>query len=189
LYKSLRNTHLLLGLFCLFFLGMYGLSAVQMSHNNWFHLKPEVTTQRLRLPSGLEPRAVGELLMNSHGMRGELAQIQQSAPKSSFRIVRPGTVYEISYNASIGDTEARINTADWIGMLNRIHHIGGLWHDYRLLNLWGAIVAIVSAALLALGITGIYLWFKIHRERLIGLILLAVSLGYSVTLLVLIRTA
>jgi hypothetical protein len=40
-----------------------------------------------------------------------------------------------------------------------------------------------------LSLTGIYLWFKIHTERIIGLILLTLSLGYSLTLIVLIRSA
>jgi hypothetical protein len=48
-------------------------------------------------------------------------------------------------------------------------------------------VGLISVALLALGVSGIYMWFKLHPERLIGLILLTASLGYSVTILVLIR--
>jgi hypothetical protein len=40
-----------------------------------------------------------------------------------------------------------------------------------------------------LSLTGIYLWFKIHTERIIGVILLTLSLGSSLTLIVLIRSA
>ena len=55
--------------------------------------------------------------------------------------------------------------------------------------MWAFFVALVSVALIVLSLTGIYLWFKIHTERVIGIILLALSLGYSLTLIVLIRTA
>ena len=47
----------------------------------------------------------------------------------------------------------------------------------------------IADLLVILALTGIYLWFKIHTERVIGSILLAVSLGFSLTLIMLIRTA
>ena len=74
-------------------------------------------------------------------------------------------------------------------MLNRIHHLAGQGHDFGLINAWGVCVGLVSAALILLGATGIYLWFKIHSERVIGVVLLAINLGICVTLLVLIRAA
>jgi hypothetical protein len=76
-----------------------------------------------------------------------------------------------------------------IGMLNRLHHVGGLWHEYALINVWAVFVGLVSAILILLSITGIYLWFKIHSERVIGAILLTLSLGYSLTLTIMIRLA
>jgi len=57
------------------------------------------------------------------------------------------------------------------------------------LNAWGALVAVLSLALFVIGATGIYLWFKLHQERVIGAILLTLSLGYSLTLMVLARNA
>ena len=43
--------------------------------------------------------------------------------------------------------------------------------------------------LMGLGLTGIYMWFKLHTERVSGAVLLALSLSYSLTLIYLIRTA
>lgn len=122
-------------------------------------------------------------------MRGELAQVRKTEAGHAFRIVRPGTVYEVEYASQTGEAKVRTNTANFMGMLNRIHHISGFWHDYWLLNVWGAFVALVSAALILSGLTGIYLWFKLHSERAIGAVLLLVSLGYSLTVMYLLRTA
>ena len=83
----------------------------------------------------------------------------------------------------------RTNVANFMGMMNRIHHVGGLWHDYTLTNVWGVFVGLISVMLIVLSLTGIYLWFKIHTERVIGVALLALSLSYSLTLIALIRTA
>jgi hypothetical protein len=127
--------------------------------------------------------------MDEQRLRGELAQIRSTDGGFNFRIVRPGVVYEVDYSRAAGEARIRTNTANFIGLLNRIHHIGGLWHEFSLVNVWGALVGVVSAALILMGLTGIYLWFKFHEECVIGTILLAISLGYGVTLTVLIRTA
>ena len=74
-------------------------------------------------------------------------------------------------------------------MISRIHHLAGLRHEYELLNVWGFFVAFVSVALFALGATGVYLWFKHYNERVIGMILLGISLAYGLTLIVLVRVA
>ena len=185
MYRYLRNTHLILGLFCCLFLLMYAVSSVQMSHNRWFDNKPRVTESEVAVHGG-NPREVAAELM-AQGLRGELAAVFTTPLGASFRIVRPGTVYEVTWTN--GMAKIRTNEANFMGMLNRIHHIGGLWHDFKLMNVWAFFVGVVSAALLILGGTGIYLWFKIHEERMIGTVLLALGLGYGLTLIVLIRTA
>jgi hypothetical protein len=186
LYKFLRNTHLLIGLFSFLFLMMYGVSSVQMSHNSWFKMKPGVTESQVALTPGIaDARDVARQLMDRGLVRGELAQVQAS----SFRILRPGTVHEVNYSPQTGEAKIRTSVAGLMGMLNRIHHVAGLWHEYTLTNVWAVFVAITSILLVTLALTGIYLWFKIHTERVIGAILLAVSLGFSLMLIVLIRTA
>jgi hypothetical protein len=185
MYRYLRNTHLFLGLFCCFFLLMYGVSSVQMSHNRWFNNRPAVTEKQVAV-HGTNVREVAIELM-AQGVRGELAQVMAAKQGANFRIVRPGTVYEIAW--ANGSAKVRTNEANFMGMLNRIHHIGGLWHEFTLANIWAFFVGVVSLGLLILGAAGIYLWFKIHQERLLGSVLLALGLGWGLTLLVLIRTA
>jgi hypothetical protein len=186
LYKFLRNTHLLLGLFSFLFVMMYGVSSVQMAHNAWFNLKPVVTESQATLATGIaDPRDIARQLMDRGAVKGELAQIRDS----SFRVIRPGTVHEVTYSRQTGVATIRTSVAGFIGMLNRIHHVAGLWHEYTLTNVWGLFVGIISILLIVLALTGVYLWFTIHTERVIGSILLIVSLGFSLTLIVLIRIA
>ena len=187
MYKTIRNIHLFIGVFSGLFLLMYGVSAVQMAHNRWFNMKPRVAVDQLALEPGQDARPLAQALMDQHGVRGELSEPKRTPAGWDFRVVRPGTVYEVSYDQASGATRVRTSTANFMGMLNRIHHVGGVWHDFALTDIWGVFVGLVSAGLLGLGVTGIYMWFKLHPERLIGIVLLAVSLGYSVTLLVLIR--
>jgi hypothetical protein len=83
----------------------------------------------------------------------------------------------------------RTNIAGFIGMLNRIHHVAGVRHEYWLINVWGWFVGLVSAGIFVLGATGIYMWFKTKRERSWGLALLVLGLGFSVPVIVLLRMA
>jgi hypothetical protein len=190
MYKWLRNTHLLIGVFSFLFLLMYGASSVQMAHNTWFNMKPTLTQSQAALAQGLDnPRDIARQLMDQGQVKGELQQILNKGQDFSFRVVRPGTVHEVDYSAQTGTAKIRTSVANLMGMLNRIHHVGGLWHEYTLTNIWAVFVGIISVLLVLLSLTGIYLWFRIHTERVIGFILLALSLGYSLTLIVLIRTA
>jgi hypothetical protein len=189
MYKIFRDIHLLLGLFAGIFLLMYGISAVQMAHNRWFNLRPSVSEQQIALEPGVDEgaRLVANFLMTRHEMRGELAQVRESDKGIRFRIARPGTVYEVDYDRGSRSAKIRTSTANFLGMLNRIHHLAGVNREFWVLNVWGWLVGIVSAMLIGMGITGIYLWFKIHTERRVGMALLVLSLGYSLPLLYLLR--
>ena len=190
MYLTLRNTHLFLGLATFLFLVMYGLSSVQMAHSTWFHTTPRVTEMHLAIPreAAGDPQAVAEELRRD-GLRGELQDVRRTDAGYRMNVVRPGTVYQIEIQSVSGQAKIRVNTSGFMGMLNRIHHVAGTWHGYWLTNIWGVFVGLVSVVLIVIGATGIYLWFMIHSERVIGAILLAINLGVCVGLLALIRMA
>lgn len=191
MYRWLRNIHLWLGLLSSLFLLSYAASSVQMAHNTWFNLKPKVTESTIRLGPAAngEPRAAARELMDVHGFRGELQDVRESPNGFMFQISRPGTVYDAEYLRVSGEVRVRTRRDTFMGTLNRIHQLAGLWHDYGILNVWGALVGLISAGLIILAATGIYLWFKIHTERTVGAILLALSLSYTLPLIALIRLA
>jgi hypothetical protein len=189
LHRLLRNTHLILGLLAVPMLLVYGASAIQMAHNEWFSLTPTLTESELEVGAfdSNDGRALAQALMDRYGMRGDLQQVKATDKGMALRIVRPGTVCDVDYTRQSGKAKVKTSVAGFMGMLNRLHHLAGVGHDYRLLNVWGGIVAFISIALILLGLSGIYLWFKIYEERAVGAILLAASLGYSLTVMVIIR--
>ncbi len=75
-----------------------------------------------------------------------------------------------------------------MGMLNRLHHAAGLWHEPLTMKLWGLVVAIVSTALLLLGATGVYMWFARRSERALGAAILAVNVVVVIVLLGVMRS-
>ncbi len=191
MYKIIRNVHLLLASFSLPFLIMYGVSAVQMSHSTWFPMKPAVVERELALASGQsDARQVArEIMSRQPDMKGELSNVQTSASGLTLRIVVPGTVHEVRYDRASGIARIKTSVAGVMGMLNRLHHWAGFWHEPLSMKAWAVFVSVVSLGLLLLGASGIYMWFTRRPERRIGIALLTVNLIFAVTVLTLLRAA
>ena len=190
MYPFIRNVHLLLASFSLPFLIMYGISAVQMSHSTWFNMKPAVQERDLPLDKGLsDARVIARTVMDrARDIKGELSNVQSAGSSISLRIVVPGTVHDVRYDPSSGAAHVKTSVAGVMGMLNRLHHWAGFWHEPLSMKTWAAAVAIVSFALLLVGATGLYMWFTRRTERRVGIALLAINLIVAVTLIAMLRT-
>lgn len=190
MYRWIRNTHLLLGLASVAYVIMYGLGGMEMAHHGWFGLKPEVREDRTTLSSGSDsPRAIARELMDRHRVRGELKQVEVTPGGFLFRVAWIGSNHQVDYVKATGEARIRTSATGFLGVLSNMHEdSGGLGHDYWLANLLGVMVAVVSCFLLILGFTGLYLWFKLRKERTIGAILLAANLAAGAVLIALIRS-
>jgi len=189
MYKIVRNVHLLLASISLPFLIMYGLSAVQMSHSTWFQLKPAVEERQVSLTVGqTDGRAIArEIMDRERTVKGEISSIQPNDAGVALRIVVPGTVHDVRYERASGVARIKTSVAGTMGMLNRLHHWAGFWHEPVSMKIWAVAVAVVSAALMLLGASGVYMWFTRRPERRIGIALLAINVLFAMTLLTLIR--
>jgi hypothetical protein len=191
MYPFFRNVHLLLASVSLPFLLMYGLSAIQMSHSTWFTMKPVVHERDLTLERGqTDARVIARAVMERAGdIKGELSNVQAGAAEMSMRIIVPGTVHDVRYESSTGSVHIKTSVAGVMGMLNRLHHWAGFWHEPLSMKLWATAVAVVSTALLLLGVTGIYMWFVRRAERRVGVVLLAVNLLFAITVIAMLRAS
>lgn len=169
---------------------MYGVSAVQMAHPKWFNTKPAITESTIPMSSGyVDGRALALSIMASRNIRGEITSVKQGPAGFDIRIAVPGTVHEMRYERNSGSTRLRTSVTGFMGMLNRLHHAAGLWHDYMPLKLWAALCGVVSIATIGLGITGIWMWWMRRQERRWGLVLLTANVAFALTVLVLLRAA
>jgi hypothetical protein len=184
-HRLLRNTHLIVGLLVSLFVLMYALSALQMAHR--IKLSPTITEQNVRLPAGMEGRSVALLLMAHHAVDGDLGAIQATKTGFRFSVNRPGSLWNVTYESVSGKTHIHRENRDILGFLNRLHHLNGMSHDTAAMNAWGWALFLVSIALLVLGATGVYMWYRLHSERLIGSMLLAANLTFSLVLIALLR--
>ncbi len=189
MYRWLPNVHLVSGLFSSLFLLTYGWSAMQMAHPSWFSLQPGITETLVAVAIEVSdnPRALARALMDDHGLRGGLDQVKETPEGYELRISRPGTEYKITYSRARGEAKVRTLRANFMSMLNSLHHVAGFWRGDGLQKTWAGFVGVVSVGLILLALTGIYLWFKLFNERTVGIVLLVISLAYSLTLAVWLR--
>ncbi len=185
MYRWIRTTHLVLGLSSALFVLLYAVSGAQMAHR--WPLTRQVTNEDLTLPAGLAARPLSAALMDHRGYHGELRNPQTTPAGIRVVIARPGARYVVNYDAATGQAHIRRETFGFLAMVNQLHTLNGLHHADLTLNAWGWALVAFSLALIALGLSGIYLWFRIHIERAIGTVLLAANLAVSAGLLVALR--
>jgi hypothetical protein len=191
MYRWLRNTHLILGLFGCLYILVFGISSVKFSHRAWFPTVTVTKFSNVTIPdeAASSARAVARELMDKHGMSGDLVGGKETPTGFTFQLVQSGLRYVVDYTKSTHQARVATSRPDFMSMLVNLHEVHGLWHENMVRQALAIFAGIVSLSLVILSLTGIYLWFKIHPERTIGAILLALSLGYSLTVMVLLGIA
>jgi hypothetical protein len=191
MYRWFREVHLFVGLLAFWFLLMYCLSSIRMTHSSWFSDRIQWTEREVEVGT-FNPapgRALALVLLQQHGLRGELRQVTSTDSGFRLEIERPGVFNQVEYSRETGRARIRSGGANFMQVLAGIQEIVGLRHETSVYDVWGMSALIVSIAFALLGLTGIYLWFHFHKERKIGAILLGLNLAYSLGLIVLIRIA
>ncbi len=190
MYQLMRNVHLILGLVFVIAISIYTVSSVRLAHRSWFTNSPTITEQTYSVDptQANTPRELGLYLIQEHGIHAEIFRIQP--PKENqfqFRMRRIGTNFVVSYTCGATEAKVRTTQTNFMGMLTSMHFAYGLWHDDQSINVWGIVLLLTSIALFLIGATGIYLWFKTYEERVIGSILLAIGLVFSLGLMIIVR--
>ncbi len=187
MYRILRDTHLLLGLFLFVFVMMFGISSLDFSHHGWFGSEPTDSESTVVVDPGQAstPRELARHLMEEQGYRGGLHDIREAEGRIHFNISRIGTVHDVDYTRGARKAQVRTRVFPFMSMMTWMHGTFGMQHEYAPHNVWGALMFLTSVGLLVLGGTGLYLWFKLRAERRIGLILLLGNLVFGATLIVL----
>ena len=174
MYQKLRSLHLSTALFSLIFLLAYALSAVEFAHRKWVSHPSHSTSESRKLAPGIT-----DARMLAREWRGELTSIESPAGSLKFRVMTPlGGSHEVIYSIATGDATITTSTVSFATQLAFVHVAHGIW---------AVVAGLVSVALLTLGITGLYLWFKNHEERWIGAAALLTGLAIALGLIISMR--
>lgn len=189
MYRLMRNIHLGLGLGAFMMAMIFALSSLVIIYRPLLPkgVKENESTVRLEAAADSTPRALASQLMNEHGLKGDLSQISEEGAVVKMRIFRPGEEVRVTFDRESGEATLARKNWNFAEMMVQLHVNHGFWHDLLPSNLWSALSLLASIALLLLGASGIYLWFSMHKERVIGGILLGLSLAWGLSTLILTR--
>ena len=182
-YAVLRKVHLYSGLAILAFVMMYFVTGYPMIHRTWFpdsDAVKKIRTEPIVYKGIKDPFVYSKYLQDTFDLRGQVTRRRRLEDGSwEFRYSRPGTTYEavvVPEGNSVRITTVKENAVEtMIGF----HELHGYGHG-KLYNLWAFFHDLASLALIVFACTGIYLWYRLTKKKLLGWILLGVSYGYAV---------
>jgi uncharacterized protein len=182
MYDLIRKIHLYSGLTLLGFVLMCFVSGYVMTHHDWFpggDPRRAVRDEPLASAPGTDPEGFSALLQRQFDLSGKRQPPSHMKDGSwKFVYVRPGVTQEAIVPPS-GDrvriTRSEQDARGTLVGLHRLHGYGGGW----LYDLWAIAYDVSSAAMVLFAVSGIYLWYKLTKRRLLGWALLAVSFGFA----------
>src|SRR6059036_3571057 len=94
-------------------------------------MKPAVYARALSIAARQkDARSVArEIMERDASIKGEISNIQPNDAGIVLRIIVPGTVHEVRYERASGVARVKTSVAGVMGMLNRLHHWAGFWHE------------------------------------------------------------
>ena len=182
IYTVFRKIHLYAGLAILAFVIMYFVTGYPMIHDNWFPQSEPMKTTRtesLVYTGAKEPAAYSIFLQETFKLRGKVTRQRRLKDGSwEFHYSRPGISHE-AVVAPAGDnvriTTAREKPIKTMIAFHELHGYGG----GMLYSVWAFLYDLASFSLIVFAFTGIYLWYRLTKKKLLGWIFLAISYGYA----------
>ncbi len=167
---------------------MYTVSTFVMNHRATFHPTeppppPRYTVEREltypgELPPGATPPQIALQLLATLDLDGAHNVARPLTPeKVVINRLHPVTPRRITYTAA--DHRVVIEKIVFEGprFLEQMHRRRGFQHDYLLEDLWAASVDLTILALVALALTGLWMWWELRVTRRWGAIALAAGCG------------
>ncbi len=179
-----RRAHLYLGLLCLPWFVMYGITSVAFSHIEWFSSgdNPWIEEQAwlcdLPVPEeGDLPREVGAQLLDIAGLEEEAFGVYRGG-KDQVNVYIPEfwNVRQLIYKPKEQRLALVSRSVPLQHFLSGMHARAGYQHESLRNDAWAFMVDMVMINFLLWVVTGIYIWWKTPRVRISGAITLGAGL-------------
>lgn len=187
-----RKLHNYLGLYLLLFVWLFSVSGLVLNHSKWSvaqfwkERQETVSQSSFRVSHGTGDIATATDLTRQFGIIGEVGETKRSPDGShfDFQVVRPGRVFRVqarldSARATI--TEIKLNA--W-GVVDALHKFTGvkmdepaITRDWILTRIWSLAMDALALGLMALVLSGLYLWYRLPGRRRPGLIALILGIA------------
>lgn len=193
-----RKGHYYLGLYLLFFLWLFAFTGLLLNHTFAFAdfwpsriVSKFERTVTLSASDGDEDRAIA--VMASLGIRGEIewSSARPVGRAFEFRVNKPGKSWNVKVFGDENRAEVEETAVNAWGMMRALHSFTGVRsgdernrRDWILTTLWALSMDAVSAGIVVLVLSGLYLWWGLPGKRMLGGFALLAGTVASVILVV-----
>ena len=180
---GMRWIHLYTGLFLSPWLLVYATSALFLNHNQWFrkHLKVEPPRWELKQEIDFSPkdtfseaRAEQARTILQHldldGPHRVLGQPNANTKQMIILRICGSGNYRITWQRQAGRLKVEKQTFHWYRLVHFLHFRGGYAQPYLASIIWAVLVDVVSVCLWLWVVSGIYIWARVPKKRLLGAI-------------------
>ena len=181
IYQVVRKIHLYTAFTLIGFVGMYFITGFILAHGQWF--TPATSTvithpYKLTISATMSAADLSVYLQDTFSIQAKRLEPTIKNDTTVFEYIKPGRYYQIKVPMDRTTALLRIEKHNLVRTLigfHRMHGYGGGW----LYNVYVVMMDLASIATILFSLTGIYLWYKLIRQKSWGLLLLAVSISYT----------
>jgi hypothetical protein len=174
--RVIRRIHMYLGLTLMPWLLVYAISTLGMNHRQLFTGGTDeslvVVTDRVYRPElgpDLDPRRWARAILKDLGLEGRhAAEWRESDQALVIHRQSPGRERRITYWPADGRLVVEAAPFRLRRFLTGLHTLHGFGGAFPAATAWAVLVDMVSAAMIAWALSGLYLWWETRRARLWG---------------------
>ena len=180
LFIVIHKIHLYASFVIATFLLMYFLSGAVIIMGNIFPRENVITiSEKVALKDKLSEEETVTNISTQYEIHGVKNKITKTNGGNNYAFTRPGYRAEINFIEGQDSIQVIIRKGTfWSGMIyfHRLRGITGGWSH----KVWIVLYDLSCIALLVFAFTGIYLWWKLERKKLLGIVFLFLSTGLTV---------
>ena len=184
--------HYYAGLFLLFFMWLFAVSGLLLNHPTWsfaesWNNRKDRNYETEIIAPGTEAEgdlAQARAIMTQLGIKGEILWTTTRTDTNlfDFQVRRPGHFFFIKADFARKRVNVRQSDVNLWGVIKVLHTFTGVQMDYprnsrdwALTAMWAFSMDAVAAGLIFMVLSSLYMWFKLPRKRLSGVVVLGLG--------------
>ena len=196
-YPSVRALHLYVGLFISPFVLIFGISVLVFNHpasvNGVSQIKvlPDIKTRLDKIPYDTTDLGTAKAIIKKLNITGDIDFISKNDSSFSFPVNKPGLRTNIKVNIKTDSVfitrknEGLLRSTTYLHSMPGPHNVN-IRGNSAFMKTWRILADVVVYFLLFLTVTGIFLWYILKNERLIGFYSIVLGLLFFIGVLLLI---
>ena len=174
MYTLIRRIHLYSAFIIAPFLLMYFVTGGVMILEDVFpRINKETINQKMAIDRDAPDRRTLKDVCERFDIYGELSTKPSSNGRTAYHFFRPGYRAEISF-INADSVQLRIHEGTMASVMNDFHRLRGYKGSWTHLA-WAFLYDLSCVALIVFAFSGVYLWWKLERNKRTGVIFLIVS--------------